>query len=106
MNSSKKEFWQSNINDYRSSGLTAENWCQTHNLSVSALCYWITKFNRESLSQDVELTSSFAKVDISKLASFSLNGSASVTINLEILVSDNCHPELLANIIGILTTYA
>lgn len=107
---SKKEFWQSNINDYRTSGLSAQNWCQTHNVSISTLRYWITKFKNESLSQGFEASpTTFAKIDISKLASFSLNGSAPVIIrlgSLEISVSDNCHPDLLANLVSILTAYA
>jgi hypothetical protein len=106
---SKKEFWQSNINEYRSSGLTAENWCQTHNLSVSTLRYWITKIKKESLFQDVDITPAFAKVDIKELSSFSLGGSSPVTIrlgSLEISVSNHCHPELLSNLIDILTAYA
>lgn len=107
---SKKELWQSNINDFRSSGLTAGTWCQNHNCSISTLRYWTTKFQRETISSTEETLPAFAKVDTSKLAaSFSLNGSAPVTIRLgglEISVSDNCHPELLSNLIGILHNYA
>ena len=106
---SKKEFWQSNIKEFQSSGLTAENWCLSHNLSVSTLRYWITKLKKESLSQKIDCTPTFAKVDIKELGALSLSSNTPVTIrlgSLEISISDHCHPELLSNLIGILTTHA
>lgn len=43
---SRQELWQSRIFAYRSSGLTAKDWCEKNQVSLSALRYWITKTNR------------------------------------------------------------
>lgn len=106
---SKMEFWQSNITDYRSSGLSADRWCQMNHLSVSTLRYWIAKLKRESSNQSFDVNPTFAKVELPKSSPFPLNSSAPVTIrcgSLEISISDHCHPDLLSNLLGILTAYA
>ena len=42
---SRQELWQSRISACRSSGLTAKDWCEKKQVSLSALRYWITKSN-------------------------------------------------------------
>ena len=42
----KRELWRVRIDQYRSSGMTAKDWCISKDLSVSSLRYWITKFNK------------------------------------------------------------
>lgn len=105
----KRAFWQSNIDNYQNSGLTLENWCQNNNITISSIRYWITKFNKEALIQADENIPVFARVETTRVPNFSLNGSAPVIIrlgSLEISISDNCHPELLENLVGILSAYA
>lgn len=43
----RHEMWKHHISEYRSSGLSASIWCEQQKVSLSALRYWITRFNKE-----------------------------------------------------------
>ena len=54
----KRELWRVRIDQYRSSGMTAKDWCISKDLSVSSLRYWITKFNKSEQFPEQEAESS------------------------------------------------
>ena len=43
----KYEMWKQRIAEYRSSSLSAGTWCEQQSVSLSALRYWVTRFNKE-----------------------------------------------------------
>ena len=45
-NAELQEKWQEIIAAYRSSGLTAREWCETTGCTIGGLKYWIGKFNK------------------------------------------------------------
>ena len=104
---SKQELWKLRINDYRSSGLTALEWCSQNSLALSTLRYWIYRLNKKQNSYDEDSKSVFAELPV--LTATSFLGSAPVTIHMgtiRIEIMDSCHPDLLSNLIGILTNHA
>lgn len=48
------EEWRKCIADYRSSGLTANAWCEKNKKSRHALYYWITKFNKAESNDEAK----------------------------------------------------
>lgn len=46
---SKNDLWVLRIDTYRSSGLTAREWCTQNNISMSTLRYWIDKLIKNSI---------------------------------------------------------
>ncbi|WP_297422762.1 hypothetical protein [Clostridium sp.] len=104
MRAKSKEIWQTRINDYRKSKKSARKWCEENNLSVSALKYWITKFNKEE-------SKSFSKpefVPIATVENIDDESSASATIKfgrISIDVLDGCKPDTIKTIIDVLNSY-
>ncbi|PGB76081.1 IS66 family insertion sequence hypothetical protein [Bacillus pseudomycoides] len=47
----KKE-WETNIQDYRNSGLSKAAWCQKQNLPVHRLYYWLSRLSPETENQN------------------------------------------------------
>ncbi|MED1596203.1 MULTISPECIES: IS66 family insertion sequence element accessory protein TnpA [Bacillus] len=47
----KKE-WETNIQDYKNSGLSKVAWCQKQNLRVHRLYYWLNKLSPETEDQN------------------------------------------------------
>lgn len=101
--SNKSELWRSRIDDYRSSGLSAKEWCSGNSLSYSTLCYWISKFKKK---QEDEIV--FAPLPAENPFPFFTTASP-ITIRFAsaiIEVSEHCHPDLLENLISLLNRYA
>ncbi len=48
----KSEQWKIIINEWKSSGLSQKEYCQTHNLKVHALHYWLRKLTAVSHPND------------------------------------------------------
>jgi len=46
------------LNDYRSSGLTQQQFCDSHNLRKSTFTFWLTRERKESSNGFVRLNSS------------------------------------------------
>lgn len=104
---SKEELWRLRINDYRSSGLAAREWCHQNQFSLSTLRYWIHRLNKKQPLGEEECKPVFAGLPV--LATTSFLGSAPVTIYtgaIRIEIMDSCHPDLLSNLIGILSEHA
>jgi hypothetical protein len=104
---SKKELWALRINDYRSSGFTAPEWCDQNNLSLSTFRYWIRKLGKKQNLAIDDLNPVFAKLPYPSSTPFF--GSAPVTIHMgtiRIEIMETCHTELLSNLIGVLKSYA
>jgi len=104
---SKAELWKLRINEYRSSGLTAKEWCSQNNISLSTLQYWVRSLNKTRLSKVDNPTPIFAELPVLTAASFL--GTAPVTIHMgsiRIEITDSCHPDLLSNLFGILANHA
>ena len=104
---SKQELWTLRINDYRSSGLTALEWCSQNSFSLSTLRYWISRLNKKQPRHEENSKPVFAGLPV--LTATSFLGVAPVTIHMgtiRIEVMDSCHPDLLSNLIGILTNHA
>lgn len=53
-NSNKTEEWKNNINNYRSSGLSAKAWSELNKTSVNALHYWIKKLKKAESNDEAE----------------------------------------------------
>ncbi|MFW6046935.1 MAG: IS66 family insertion sequence element accessory protein TnpA [Candidatus Woesearchaeota archaeon] len=53
---SKKDLWIKRIKDYKSSGLTAVNWCEENGINIHTLKYHITKINKEKKQQKANQT--------------------------------------------------
>lgn len=104
-NKSKYEIWKERVNDYRSSNLNEQEWCDKNNLPLTRLRYWITKFNEEDAISNSSLNE-FIPVNIPEVAT---NTSAPVVIrlgNISIDISENCHPDILRNILEVIGKYA
>ncbi|MGB4440474.1 MAG: hypothetical protein WBJ13_14920 [Sedimentibacter sp.] len=43
----RRSLWSEKINNYRSSNMTAIDWCNKNNVSIHSLKSWITKLNKE-----------------------------------------------------------
>lgn len=100
----KNLLWQSHIDSYQASGLTAKEWCSRNDVSYAALNYWIKKRNTDPAPSDTPV---FACVTADH--TFSLSAGAPLTIRFAsatIEVSDCCHPQLLESLIQLLKKYA
>ena len=49
---SKQHCWKTRIDHWRSSGKSARQWCQEHNISPSSLGYWKDKLSEQQISKD------------------------------------------------------
>ena len=106
---SRQELWQSRIFAYRSSGLTAKDWCEKNQVSLSALRYWITKTNRSGEKDEPASSETvFAKLpseeEIAKVM-----GNAPVTIfsnGLRIELSAGCPADMMSTLIRVLRSNA
>jgi len=52
--SEKSELCRQRISEYQASNLTAHTWYKQDSVFITALRYWITKFNKESDKQDTQ----------------------------------------------------
>lgn len=104
---SKEESWRLRINDYRSSGLTAKEWCSQNQFPLSTLHYWVSRLNKTQDCNEDDFKPIFAELPV--LTAVSLLGVTPVTIHLGMIrieIMDSCHPDMLSNLIGILKNHA
>ena len=59
---SKQELWRLRINEYRSSGLSAQEWCRQNSYTVSILRYWIYRLNKEQSSPHRRYEAGFCRI--------------------------------------------
>jgi hypothetical protein len=101
---SKSELWKSRISDYYSSGLSIKGWCSANHCPASTLRYWIAKFK----CQDLVSSESAVFAAIPSETIFATASSAPVTMymgSIRIEIANNCHPDLLTNLVGTLKTH-
>ncbi len=91
-----RKLWEQRVEDFKSSQLTQEIWCQQNDLKVTALRYWLKKIREESISQNepwVKLEPAFQKTDSTAVLT-----KASLTIHIgsyRVEVADGfCHHTL------------
>ena len=87
--------WDNLIQDYRTSGLTAAQWCETHGFKIHQLRWQMTK--RQKLHKNEQNTTQWIP-----LYSSSSMPSPSITVkigNAEITVSDGFNKELFAEVV-------
>lgn len=104
MSAKNKEIWQTRIKDYRKSKKSAAKWCEENNISVSALKYWITKFNKgENKYYDQP-----EFVPVMTTENICSESSASATIKfgrISIDVLDGCKADTIKTILDVLNSY-
>ena len=101
----KQNLWKSRIEQYRTSGLSAKEWCNENQVSIHAMKYWITKLNKNSNDESKSLPPVFVAVP-SKPDTYS---KSTILINLgdiSVEISDGCNLDLLSDLMGILKNYA
>jgi len=102
---SKSELWNARVSDYNSSGLSIKKWCSNNNCPASSLRYWIAKFKHQALVSSESAV--FAAIPSETI--FSTASIAPITMyvdSIRIEVTNNCHPDLLASLVGTLKNYA
>ena len=100
----KQAFWRSILADFSESGQTATAYCKEHSIKIAIFSYW-----KKKLMHGEPAMPEFIQVSTEKQFLLPFHGSSPVTIHLgsiEICISDNCHPDLLDNLIGVLHKYA
>ena len=101
---SKSELWKARVSDYYSSGLSINGWCSTNNCPASSLRYWIAKFKCQAL--DSSESAVFAAIPSETiLATASIAPVTMYMDSIRIEISNNCHPDLLANLVGTFKTH-
>lgn len=102
MNDKEREFWIERIETYKSSGLTATQWCKEEGMAVHKLRYRITQFNKEKQDKSTKTkwTTVIAK-DIIEEKSASL---LKVIIGKSIIeISSGFDPDTFESVVKILS---
>ena len=47
----KRDSWQQQISNWRSSGLSQNEYCRRNAIALSTFCYWKSKINKEETAQ-------------------------------------------------------
>jgi len=102
---SKSAIWKERIEDFRTSNLKAQDWCDKNNLHITTLQQWIRRINKE------DITSSNKTVEFVPVTtpSIMIHNTAPIIIRygkISIDISDDCHPDTLRNILEALRIYA
>lgn len=100
----KQVFWSSILADFSESGQTATAYCKERSINIATFSYWKKKLMHEEPSMP-----EFVQIPTDKEYLLPFRGSSPVTIHMgsiEICISDNCHPDLLENLLGALYKYA
>lgn len=103
MSAKNRELWQSRVDSYRASSKSAKIWCTENNISVSALRYWITKFNHEKT--DSFDNPEFVPISTGTMAVRSFSSATIKFCMISIEISDGCHPDTIRTILDVLRSY-
>lgn len=99
--------WEKHVTAYRNSGQSAALWCQTNQISLSSLRYWIHKFNSETTAQKTSFTEDLNKwvlIDSSDLQSNTKEPTVTIIVGLaSIQVAPGFHSGLLADVVRTLS---
>ena len=97
--------WKQRITQYRSSSLSARTWCEQQSISLSALRYWITRFNKEQQeSKDIQWVSMEEALSLGDQ-----EGASDISIqigNVTIGIRNNFSEDALFRVLKVLKTYA
>ncbi|EHQ90128.1 IS66 family insertion sequence element accessory protein TnpA [Desulfosporosinus youngiae] len=97
------ELWRDRVAAYRSSGLTAKQWCAENSFPISTLHYWMRKIKNSvscenTVPEFVSLSEALPDAECSPLV---------VKIGLfSVMIPENFRPEQLARVIGLLKNHA
>lgn len=93
--------WDKLIEEYRTSGKSAEKWCEEQGFKVHQLRFQISK--RSRMKKDIKSTKvSFLPVEVIPESDECLDYSTSISLKvgkIEICISENFNPNLLAEVI-------
>lgn len=101
----RRVMWKQRVEEYRSSNLTADKWCEQQSVSISALRYWITRFNKEQPEiKDIQWVSVEEALSLR-----SQEDTPDITIqigNATIGIRNNFSDDTLFRVLKILNAYA
>jgi len=100
----KRARWLNIMDDFSQSGQTISAYCNEHSISVATFSYWKKKLLHQS--QEVP---EFVQISANNQFLLPFQVPSPVIIHMgsiEICISDNCHPELLESLFGILSKHA
>lgn len=102
----KRLLWQERIQDYRTSQLTAIEWCQQNQVKIHTLRYWINKLNKESSLRSVGTEWLSVKVPVSNTKCFTGETPCGIKVNIgqaSIEVSPGFDPHVFEAVVRILS---
>lgn len=107
----KSALWAGRIQNFYSSGLSRKAWCQTNNVPLSTLSYWIRKLAKGSGEQQQDHEPVFARMPSEhEIRSKETNALAPVIIyfpgNIRLEVNAGCPAEMISSLIHIIKSYA
>lgn len=107
----KAKLWADRIKDFNESGLSRKVWCQEHQLSISALGYWLRKISSDGTGSEPSADPVFARLPSEQeISSHYSHKQAPVTIfladRIQIEVAENCPPELMVSLFSTIKSYA
>lgn len=95
----RRQQWQQWIGDYRSSGLSAREWCASHDVSPHRLWYWLRRFRTEEEAGQP----TWLQVDVSVPKANRQAGGLVVKVGkADIEVQPGFDPELLLAVVRVL----
>lgn len=100
----KSVTWKKILDDFTLSNQTVIAYCEEHSLNVATFYYWKKKFKQQVITEP-----EFIQIAAAEPFTLPLHSSAPVIIHMgsiEIAIADHCHPELLENLLGVLSKYA
>jgi len=100
----KRDIWIKNIQNYRSSGLTAAKWCDQNGVNIHTLKYHITKINKEKKQQgSTKIKWASVVPDQTETTVVNNNPIKVIVANATIEITRGFDPTALETVIRILT---
>ncbi|MGB4658533.1 MAG: hypothetical protein WBI07_05105 [Mobilitalea sp.] len=102
----RRRLWSDKINKYRSSNMTAIDWCNENNVSVHSLKSWITKLNKDpNPTESNETESEWLTVDLTKSNNISSTSSIIIKIgSCSIEVNKDFDKSVFTDVVQVLTS--
>ena len=99
-NKTKNNFWQQQIGQWKSSGLSQKQYCLSRSIALSTFCYWKSKIHKTDPS-----TAKFYPLTISPPHPQPADAGLTVLVGskqFEVQIRDSFSPTTLKNLIAIL----
>ena len=107
MTEEERELWLERINSYKSSGLTAAQWCEHNDIPIHKLRYRIAYFNKENSQKSKKpqwVSVVTPKSDKEKIPDKTKSTPLKVTIGKSTIeVSSGFDPDTFKKVVGILS---